>query len=166
MNPVSVSTAPRANRARLKKMRGAALVEFVIAVVPLLMTFFGFSQYAKMYTAKLGVRHAAITAARAAAVISDVNGNNPAATGGENAIRQAAGAALSPWITNGSISNVTVTITDSSSAADPYGPVRVEVRATYRCAVPMMGRVMCPGSRKTLTAEATMPHQGAKYKVQ
>lgn len=139
------------------------MAEFVIAVVPLLMTFFCFVQYAKVYTAKLVVQHAAISAARAAVVMVK-KPTNPGENGSNTDVRQAAGLALSPWITSGSISNVSVQVTDQSSMSDVYGPVRVQVQATYRCTVPM-GRLVCPGSRKVLTTEATMPNQGARYKV-
>ncbi len=148
----------------LKDRRGAALVEFVIAVVPMLTTFFGFVQVAKIYTANLVVKHAAITAARAAVVMIKKD-NNPGEKGSKTDVKQAAGLALSPWITSGSISNVNVTVSDQSNMSDVYGPVRVQVQATYKCGVPMMGRVLCAGSRKILTAEATMPNQGARYKV-
>ncbi|HRG95020.1 MAG TPA: pilus assembly protein [Polyangiaceae bacterium] len=150
--------------ALLHDRRGAALVEFVIAVVPMLTTFFGFVQVAKIYTANLGVQHAAITAARAAVVMVK-KPTNPGENGSNTDVKQAAGLALSPWITSGSISNVSVSVTDQSSMSDVYAPVRVSVQATYRCGVPMMGRVICPGSRKVLQAEATMPNQGARYKV-
>lgn len=139
-------------------------MEFVIAVVPMLTTFFGFVQVAKIYTANLVVQHAAITAARAAIVMVKKD-TNPGEKGSNTDVKQAAGLALSPWITSGSISNVNVTVTDQSSMSDVYGPVKVRVQATYKCGVPMMGRVICSGSRKALTAEATMPNQGARYKV-
>ncbi len=145
-------------------VRGAVLVESVIAIVPLLMTFFGFVQVAKIYTANLVVRHGAISAARAAAVISNANNNNPGKQGTNDEIKQAAALAMLPWIEDGSITAVNVSVADQSSRSDVYGPVRVEVTATYRCSVPMMGRVICAGSQRTMTAEATMPHQGAKYK--
>jgi hypothetical protein len=58
-----------------------------------------------------------------------------------------------------------VTVTDHSSKSDPYGPVKVKVDATYHCKVPLGGRIVCPGGVKHLVSEATMPHQGAKYKV-
>ncbi|HQY60503.1 MAG: pilus assembly protein [Myxococcales bacterium] len=147
----------------LHDRRGAALVEFVIAVVPLLTTFFSFVQVAKIYTVNLGVQHAAITAARAAIVMVK-KPTNPGEKGSNTDVKQAAGLALSPWITSGSVSNVSVSVQDGSSMSDVYGPVRVRVQATYSCTVPM-GRLICPGSRKILTAEATMPNQGARYKV-
>ncbi len=152
--------------------RGAVLAEFVIAVVPLLMTFFGFLQITKFFSAGFGVRHAAIVAVRAAAVYSNRANNNPGAEGdGATQARQAAGAALAPWIADGSISSVNVDIEDRSSRNDPYGPVQVQVSATYNCRVPMVGRLFCSGGRKTISTRnmagfsAQMPHQGAKYEV-
>lgn len=159
-------------RGWVRDQRGAVLAEFVIAVVPLLMTFLGFMQVSKMFTASLGVRHAAVVAARTASVYSNRANNNPGAQGdGASQARQAAGAALGPWIQDGSISNVNVDVEDRSSRGDPYGPVQVQVTATYNCRVPMMGRIVCSGSRKTITTRtmvgfsAQMPHQGAKYEA-
>jgi Flp pilus assembly protein TadG len=153
-------------RGLLRDTRGAVLVEFVVALMPMMMTFFGFAEVSKIYAASLGTKHAAITAARAAAVFSNKHDNNPGAEGdGEEQIKSAAGQALAPWIGTGAINKVDVTVTDSSSKSDPYGPVKVKVRATYKCSVPMMGRIICKGGTKVITSEATMPHQGAKYKV-
>jgi len=168
MNP----SHSNARKGLIRDQRGAVLAEFVIAVVPLLMTFFGFLQVSKLFTASLGVRHAAIIAVRAAAVYSNRANNNPGADGdGASQARQAAGSALAPWISDGSISNVTVQVDDRSSRSDPYGPVQVQVSATYNCRVPMMGRIVCGGGRKTISTQnmlgfsAQMPHQGAKYEV-
>jgi len=136
------------------------------------MTFFGFLQVSKRFTAALGVRHAAVIAVRTVAVYSNRADNNPGQDGdGASQARQAAGAALAPWIADGSISNVNVEVEDRSSRSDPYGPVQVNVTATYNCRVPMMGRVICSGGRTTISTRnmngfsAQMPHQGAKYEV-
>lgn len=159
-------------RFRVRDQRGAVLAEFVIAVVPLLMTFFGFMQVSKMFTASLGVRHAAIVAARAAAVYSNRANNNPGADGdGASQAKQAAGAALAPWISDGSISNVNVEVDDKSSREDPYGPIQVQVTVNYKCRTPMMGRIVCGGGSKQISTRtmlgfsAQMPHQGAKYEA-
>lgn len=148
------------------------MAEFVIAVVPLLMTFFGFLQVSKLFTASLAVRHSAIVAVRAAAVYSNRSENNPGATGdGRQQAKQAAAAALAPWIAEGTITSVDATVDDRSSTSDPYGPVQVQVTATYRCRVPAIGRFVCGGGTKVIRTEqmtgfsAQMPHQGAKYKV-
>lgn len=168
MNP----SHSNARKGLVRDQRGAVLAEFVIAVVPLMMTFFGFMQVSKIFTAGLGVRHAAVIAARTASVYSNRANNNPGAEGdGRSQARQAAGAALGPWISDGTISNVNVDVDDRSSRSDPYGPVQVQVTATYRCKVPMMGRIVCGGGSKTITTRtmlgfsAQMPHQGAKYEA-
>ncbi len=151
----------------LRDRRGAVLVEFIVALMPMMMTFFGFVEVSKIYAAKLATKHATITAARAAAVFSNAHENNPGAEGsGEEQAKGAAAAALGPWIGNGAISSVDVTVTDRSSKEDPYGPVTVKVTATYQCKVPMMGQVVCKGGTMKIPYEATMPHQGAKYKAE
>ncbi|MFO0640590.1 MAG: hypothetical protein U0183_15330 [Polyangiaceae bacterium] len=161
------------HRTLVRDQRGAVLAEFVIAVVPLMMTFFGFLQVTKLFTAGLGVRHAAIIAVRAASVYAAGKDNNPGESGdGKSQAEQAARGALAVWLSDGSISNVNVTLDDRSSRSDPYGPVQVQVTATYNCRVPMMGRVICSGGRKTISTQtmvgfsAQMPHQGAKYEVE
>lgn len=151
----------------LRDRRGAVLVEFVVAIVPMMTAFFGFVEVSKIYAAKLATRHAAITAARAAAVYSNSHDNNPGAEGsGEEQVKGAAAAALGPWIGSGAISAVDVKIDDQSSKEDPYGPVKVSVNATYNCSVPMGGRLVCTGGKMRLSYDATMPHQGAKYKAE
>ena len=143
--------------------RGAVLAEFVIAIVPLLMTFFAFVQLSKVATARLVVKHSAIIGARAASVITNANDNTPGQAAGQNQgeILAAVNAGLGPWRTK--MSSVTVDVTDASSKADPYGWVTVNVRATYRCTVPM-GAIGCLGSTKVLEETYRMPHQGANYK--
>jgi Flp pilus assembly protein TadG len=153
--------APRRTRAG---RRGAALAEFVIAVVPLLATSFAFLQLTKLQTAKLLLGHAAVCAARTAAVSSNVHANNPGARRDYATMPQrAVDVALAPWLAAHSFDDVVVDVEDASSDADPSGPVTVTVTASVACGVPMMGRVLCRGSRKVLRGTATMPHQGARY---
>jgi Flp pilus assembly protein TadG len=145
--------------------RGAVLAEFVIAIVPLLITFFSFVQLSKIATARLMVKHGTIIGARAASVISNVNNNNPGAKGdGKADITQAVRHGMGTWIANGSISSVDVKIDDQSTRNDPYGWVIVTTTATYQCRVPM-GFIACGGRTKTLTESYRMPHQGAIYEM-
>jgi Flp pilus assembly protein TadG len=155
--------APAHRRTRARR-RGAALAEFVIAVVPLLATSFAFLQLTKLQTAKLLLGHAAVCAARTAAVSSNVHANNPGAQRGDETLpRRAVEVALAPWLAARSLDDLVVDVDDASSEADPSGPVTVTVTASVACGVPMMGRVLCRGPRKVLHATATMPHQGARY---
>ncbi|MCA9587797.1 MAG: pilus assembly protein [Myxococcales bacterium] len=159
-----MSDAPDNAVKRLKRdTRGAVLAEFVIALTPLLITFFSFVQMARIATTRLMVKHSAIVAARAASVITNGKDNTPDQNGGANQgmVTDAAKLALGPW--NKQMVTVTTEINDQSSKADPYGAVTVTVRATYRCSVPMGSLFTCPGGVKVFTERAMMPHQGARY---
>lgn len=145
--------------------KGAVLAEFMIAIVPLLMTFFSFVQLSKVATARLVVKHGTIVGARAAAVISNAHHNNPGSVGdGKNEIQNSVRVALGPWLVKGSFRDVDVTIDDQSTRLDPYGWVTVTVKATYACTVPI-GFIACGGKTKTLEEKYRMPHQGALYEL-
>ena len=153
----------------LKKLRtdkrGAVLAEHVIAIVPILMTFFTFVQLSKVATARLVVKHSAIIGARAGAVISNANNNTPDAQGdGKGDIQTAVQQAMGPWASKGQITGVNVTVQDQSNRDDYYGWVTVKVTADYRCTVPM-GFLACGGMSKKLEETYRMPHQGAIYKM-
>lgn len=143
--------------------KGAVLAEFVIAIVPVMMTFFSFVQLSRIATARLVVKHSAIVGARAASVLSNQHDNNPGASGdGQADVKSAVQAALGPW---SRAMTVNVTVNDQSSTADPYGWVEVKVSATYRCNIPM-GHIACGlSATKTLEETYKMPHQGATYKM-
>lgn len=144
-----------------RSTRGAVLVEFTVALMPLLMIFFCFVQVAKLYTANLVVKHSAVAAARAAIVIK---APNPGKNGSEDEIAYAAGLAMGDWLKNGTLMNPSVTTTTQASEADPYGLVTSTVSTTYSCNVPLGGMIVCLGPTKTLTARMSLPNQGANYK--
>lgn len=147
--------------------RGAVLVEFALAFLPLLILFFTTAQLAKMATARLAVKHSAIVGARAAAVLSNVNDNVPDQKQGsqQNEIDNAVKAALGPWWQlEGPIMTVKVTVTDSSTRDDPYNWVEVNVKAQYACRLPF-GFLVCGGLTKELKENYRMPHQGAQYRL-
>jgi len=145
--------------------KGAVLAEFVIAVVPLLMTFFSFVQLSKIATARLVVKHGTIIGARAASVISNQNNNTPdAKNDGKADITNAVRVGMGTWVAKGSITVDNVDVQDQSSRDDPYGWVTVTVKATYRCTVPM-GFIACGGGTKQLQESYRMPHQGAIYEM-
>jgi Flp pilus assembly protein TadG len=156
----------RQGRELLRGTKGAVLAEFVIAIVPVLITFFSFVQLSKLATARLVVKHSTIVGARAASVISNVHNNTPdAKNDGKADITNSVRSAMGPWIAKGSIAAINVTVDDQSSRSDPYGWVTVTVRATYVCKVPM-GFLACGGLTKTLEESYRMPHQGAIYEIQ
>ena len=145
--------------------KGAVLVEFLIALMPLMITFSCFVQLSQMATAKLVLKHSAIVGARAAAVIYNKNNNTPDQPKGENKADIEAGvhAALGPW--DKEMQTVVVKVEDSSSCSDPYGMVKVTVTVAHKCNVPFGGRLMCGavGATHTMEQAYAMPHQGARY---
>jgi hypothetical protein len=147
--------------------RGAVLVEFVVAIVPILMMFFTFVQLSKVATARLIIKHATIVGARAAAVIANEHDNVPDQPKGGNRvdIEAAVKNGLGPWwYQRGGVSNVQVRVDDRSSRDDPYGWVEVRVSAVYMCNVPM-GWIACRGRTKLMEESYRMPHQGARYRM-
>ena len=150
-----------------KSTKGAVLAEFIVVFMPLMTTFMTFVQYARMSTANLVLRHAVVSGARAAAVVSNKNNTNPGNNGAEDDIQRAVKLALGPWYYRGNIDIGSVDVKDDSSAQDPYGMVSVTVNASYRCDVPLGSVVACGfGRRKTFKAlRASFPHQGARYQV-
>jgi hypothetical protein len=99
--------------------RGAVFVEFLIAFLPVYVFFLCLLQLAVLFSVRLVTEHAAISAARAAAVV--LAERNPRRYGAEkphsfsssngprhDAIRNAALLSLSPFILNGFIDTVTV----------------------------------------------------------
>lgn len=155
------------HRHRRAHARGAVLVEFVVALMPLMTTFFFTLQLMQLATAKLVVKHAALVGARGAAVISNKNGNTPDQAAGDNVadIRTGVELALGPW--RKTMAKVDVEVDDRSSCQNQYGPVAVTVRADYKCSVPF-GNLLCRmggngTSVRTLTQRYAFPHQGARY---
>lgn len=173
----TISETPQSKRSLRKDTRGAVMAEFAIALMPMLMAFFGFVQVSRAFQANLVLRHSAIVAARAAAVISNKNDNLPKEKDsdgndngnkddGQEEVELAAALALRPWLEDGAFDNVTVNIDDKSTRDDPYGMVNVTVTATYNCGVPL-GKLLVCGTDATLTKSITagFPHQGAKYRT-
>jgi uncharacterized membrane protein YgcG len=145
--------------------RGAVLVEFAVAFMPLMITFSSFVQLQQMATARLVVKHSAVVGARAAAVISNAGKNTPDQKEGtnEDLIRAGVLAGLGPW--KNTMSNVNVKVEDRSTCDDPYGMVSVTVTADYKCSVPFSNIFMC-GTGKTHSFKpmtARFPHQGARF---
>jgi len=151
----------------LRNTKGAVMAEFVIAIVPVLTTFFSFVQLSRIATARLVLKHSTIVGARAAAVMANGNDNTPDQPAGDQKgeITNAVKAGMGPWFTKaGGFTSVNVTVTDSSNRGDPYGWVEVKVNTLYACNIPM-GFIACGGNTKRLEETYRMPHQGAIYKL-
>lgn len=147
------------NSAVLRSTRGAVYVEFMIAVVPLFMMFWGLMQLNGFLVADIVTRHAAVNAVRAAIVCD----SDEKTKGESGAVECATEAAKMTTKAVQSIEKTTVAVRGASESGN--GPVIAQVSATYHCQVPLMARVVCGGSdSRTIVREATLPNQGHYYK--
>jgi Flp pilus assembly protein TadG len=138
-----------------QRQRGAAMVEFVVAVMPMLITFFSFVQLGKLMTARLVLQHATKTALRTATLTPK---GDPRAMNDSGKIREAAQDALGQW------SNQLTISVSPSQGGGVHGLVNVTVNATYRCDVPLGSLLVCGGgSKKLKPITLSMPLQGGDY---
>ncbi len=164
-----MSEQPRKRPGLARDKNGAAMLEFLIAIVPLCAMFLTFCQLALVYTAHLVVQHSASAGARAAAVITN-DPVNPGKHGTPEDVTRAVKIALGPWyITQSLLLEAEPEVTDASSDGDPAGMVTVTVRTNYQCIVPL-GQLICSGGgallrQASIVSSASFPHQGAKYKI-
>jgi hypothetical protein len=159
----------------LRDRRGAVYVEFLVAFLPLFIFFECLVQLSGMFTAKLVVQHAAVTATRAAVVVlhddPDYYGDEPMGSASGQRLEAIELAAAIPMRSVRSIVDYKVTFPSQPGGSDnrtDFGRddlVRVKVDATYRCQVPIASRLVCNfiTSTRSLTGEAALPNQGADY---
>lgn len=159
----------------LRDRRGAVYVEFLVAFLPLFVFFECLVQLSGMFTAKLVVQHAAVTATRAAVVVLHDDpshyGDEPVGSASGKRLEAIELAAAIPMRSVRSIVDYEVTFPTQPGGSDnktTFGRddmVRVKVKAQYRCQVPIASRLVCNfvTSTRDLTAEAALPNQGADY---
>ncbi len=138
-------------------MRGAVLVEFAIAIMPLCLIFFTFVQLGQAYTANLVLRHAANQGVRTAAVVLPPNPGN---VGKPEDVDRAVHLSLGPW--DKTFTSLEVKKTPASK---PYELVTIEVKADYKCSVPLGSRVFCgaDGLFEMRPIIVQYPNLGARY---
>ena len=164
-------------KACLRSESGSAYVEFIIAIVPMMVLFWGVMQLNGLLLADLVARHAAVHAVRAA-IVCDSQVGHPqsaeelAAPGGCS--YEAAKLALSSVRSFGG-PDFTVRVEGASRHGN--APVTATVIASYRCEVPLAASLLCGGLIRdegggssvrgvlTLTRKATLPNQGAGYEL-
>lgn len=166
--------------------RGAVFVEFLIAFMPVYVFFLCLVQLSLLFTVRLATEHAAVNAARAAAVVI---GDDPQRYGGERmheiiegrgeryaAVHNAALLTLAPFVLNGTVLGVDVLFPppDKPGADGRKGPlhflpmgthdvekVRVRVEVDTACRIGFANRVTCPllslGSRPRLHVQLDLP---------
>jgi hypothetical protein len=152
---------------------GAVYVEFIIALFPMMLLFFGMMQLNGLLLADLVTRHAAVHAVRAA-IVCDSQAGDP----------QSADRLASPGGCSWEAANMTLAAIKSFGAPDftvkidgatPHGNemVTATVTANYHCHVPLAGPLLCGfglpglpagGGVLALTRRASLPNQGANYK--
>jgi hypothetical protein len=183
--PQSECTRPRLSGDR----RGAVYVELIIAFLPVFLFFSYLVQFGLLCAASIVTKHAAWMAARAAMVIIPDNpiyygggvglawptasplgglacGQPPQAitftpNGAQlSEIQVAASRILQPMggVSNNSLPTVTL---DKGSYAITDN-ITVQVEYAFPCTIPV-GNLMCLGPTKTITAQASIPMQGANY---
>ncbi|HVW31055.1 MAG TPA: TadE/TadG family type IV pilus assembly protein [Acidimicrobiia bacterium] len=121
------STPHRASRSRRHRdQRGAALVEFAIAVVVLLMLLFGIIEYGYALSFKQGLTQASAEGARAAAVAS----TGTAATAAQAAVTKSV-AAFNKTCGTGGLTCTYSTLAADTGCAVGTSCIRVQVSYDY-----------------------------------
>jgi hypothetical protein len=146
--------------------RGAVYVEFLAVFWPLFTFFMCLVQFAFLQTASIIVNHAAMKAARIAAVViygdpAEVGGVGQGTVAGmrEEMIKQAG---QFPLTALGNAGAAKVTTDKNSYARDEM--VTVTVEYDYLCRVPLGRTFVCGvGSTKTIIGKAALPNQGASF---
>jgi hypothetical protein len=155
----------------LRDRRGVVFVEFLIAFLPVYTFFLCLVQLALLFAVRLVTEHAAVDAARAAAVVI---GDDPKRYNGEkinrltvkgstryDVVRNAALLSLAPLILNGFVHDVTVvfppeerpggagrtgTLSFAPMNDSQVGKVRVRVEVEAECRIGIANRIACPMS--------------------
>jgi Flp pilus assembly protein TadG len=153
-------------RSLAKDKRGAVYVEFLAVFFPLFAFFLSLVQFAYLQSANIIVNHAAIKAARTAAVVlygnpADFGGTGQGSFDGtrEAMVKQSA---QMPLVALGNASSVTVAADKGSYGRDDI--VTVTVKYDYVCRVPLGRILVCgTGGKKSLTGQAAMQVQGTSF---
>jgi hypothetical protein len=141
----------------LHATRGAVMVEFLIAFMPLFIAFECMLQLAGLQVARLVTHHAAVCAARAAAVVlsDDPRRYGGIPVGSFSGRRRADIERAAEMVLTAS-GNMAGTRVSSE-------PGRIRVATHYQCALPLARSVVCGGAQVTLVGEAVVPDQRARY---
>jgi Flp pilus assembly protein TadG len=135
--------------------RGAVMVEFAIAILPVLMVFFGTVQWCACAYVNLIVHHGAFVAARCNAVVHPQMPDSGPADDCQNGVNA--------LLKDATKEKATVTL-ESPPAATAETVQTTTVTLDYKCTVPLGNVVACGGSKAMkMTATASFPNQGSSY---
>jgi hypothetical protein len=152
-------------RKLLEDRGGAAMVEFAIAILPVLIFFFGLVQWSVNAYLHLIVKHAAFTIVRCEAVVhpgmadagsedTDCLGKDP---GGPSVI-----GTLFAHVSGVTAADFTIDTTLAQPKEQKLDSVTVTLN--YRCSIPLGNVIACSTSRtQALKATANFPNQGSVY---
>ena len=154
--------------------KGAVMVEFAIAFMPIFSLFLVFMEVTRYSMARMAMEHAAGVSARACSVIQTPQNQGMANVDGDPTkdIQQAGEDALKVWTGKNTIGSKNEVVLSAVKVTcdppqNPQGTDETTIEATYHCNIPLANRLVCGWSHQTkLTMKARMGHQGAKYKVQ
>jgi len=150
--------------------RGAAMVEFIVILVPLMTLFLCTLELSRLAIAHLLLERVAGMAVRACAVTKDqpknCDGGNAEA---DRLIELAAVSGMASWTET----NLLVDSIDCRTEK-PSGKDTLQIQARFRCVVPIARNILCstprPASPKAesisirpVAATASYGHQGARY---
>jgi TadE-like protein len=163
----------RGKRRRLfADRRGAAMVEFALAILPVLLTFFGFLQWAAIAYTHLILKHAAFVAARCEAVRNTgmTDASTVATSSGQPPTDDCAYTDnKGPYYylfkdVPGAYGHLSL-VTGTTLATDPTTqlPDIVQVNLDYQCTIPLGNQMVCGGSHIQMAEQAKFPNQGAGY---
>lgn len=142
--------------------RGAAMVELLVILVPLMTLFLSMLELTRLAIAHLLLERAAGMAVRACAVMKDQPKNCEWDPDADALIQRAATEAIRPW-TEASLALDSV----QCQTKKPSGEDSVQVRAQFRCIVPIARDILCNAEQgapsRAVTARASYAHQGANY---
>jgi Flp pilus assembly protein TadG len=144
--------------------RGAAMVEFAMAILPVLLVFFGTVQWSINAYLNLIVKHAAFSIVRCEAVVhpgmpdsGDENADCLATSpGGASVIGK-----LFSHVTG--VSSGDFAIDTNLAPATAQTLESVTVTLNYKCSVPLGNQIACSSGVQKLTATAKFPNQGSVY---
>lgn len=156
----------KSRKSLVADIKGAALAEFAVAFGVLIWLFFGLMQVAQIFIAHLVFHHAAVVAARCAAVeFGDNLPGSYVASDPTSHCRDAGIAALGYGIWRKTVFNLQVapTYQGGNDHLKQYDPVTTVVTADYECHVPLGKKLICSGGDKHWSISVMMPHEGAMY---
>lgn len=153
-----------------RRLAGAVMVETLIAFPTLFFAFFGILQVLELYAASLLVQRAAGAAVRAAVVVmpdhpqlypcgAGMTQQSDAASCKRAEVDRAAALVLQA----GHGFRGAPLVVELSGEQSGHNPITARVTATYRCFVPPLGLACGLDGQMALSAQASLPFQGAEY---